>query len=77
MMVKSAVEVILEECGWSYDTKDDAWHFDKFKVSRAKLYQALEEGKGKVVREKIIETLQSGGEIEATIERLKPRKKGK
>jgi hypothetical protein len=80
---KTNIEIILEECGWKYSTREKAWRMAHLRILRDKLKACLVEGNSIPLREKIVEVLlevedatpQEKANIEATIERLKLRNK--
>lgn len=77
-MKNTGIEIIFEECGWTYDPEQMSWRLANFKVSRVNLHKAIERGQGAMLREQIIEKLNSSAadpNISATIERLRIKNK--
>lgn len=76
----SAIEIIFEECGWTYNASEKSWRMENFRVSRVNLHKAIDQGKGAMLREQIIAKLtpsESVPMISATIERLRVNNKKK
>lgn len=74
ILKNTSIEIIFEECGWTYDPEKMSWRLENFRVSRVNLHKAIEQGKGAMLREQIIEKLSPSAQIPmigATIERLK------
>ena len=70
----SAIEIIFEECGWTYNANKNSWRIENFRVSRVNLHKAIDQGNGAMLREQIIAKLtpsESVPMIGATIERLR------
>jgi hypothetical protein len=77
LMKLTAIEVVFEECGWTYDPEKMSWRLENFRVSRVNLHKAIEQGKGAMLRQQIIDKLTPSDQIPtiaATIERLKTSK---
>lgn len=80
-MDKCSIEVIFEECGWTYYKDEATWRLLNFKLSRVNIHKSVTMGSVDKLKEVIINKLTSHAElpldprIEATIERLRVRKK--
>lgn len=74
----TSIEIIFDECGWTYKSDEMAWRIEKFIIKQSSLHKLIEEGRGIQVRNQIIETLSKrpacdNPNIQATIERLKTK----